>query len=209
MRKKALFFFFLFVSPLIFSSDSHVRPPLIDLRFPVYLITERSFFLDCDKESALICVNDPACALAACRKRRIDEVKNGIDDWFKHFAEPTRPRAFIVASRDEIPLGAKNPPIYLRVRSNDCNNRDGTKNSACYFKKDGSEPAAIVFDEPCHIGAQLSAHEFGHALGRDDNDVPTCIGSVMSYTISTDVLPVDMEKMCALHPECPPREENW
>lgn len=208
-QKRALFFFLFF-----FPSDSHARRPFIDLRHSVYLITDKSFFLDCDKESALICVNDPACALADCRRRRIDEVKKGIDDWFKHFVEPTRPRAFVVASRAEIPPGEKNPPIYLRIMSGICDDRRGGKSAACYSEKYGSDPAVIIFDDPGMVYPLIVAHEFGHALGYNHRDVPKTpqgfAESIMTPIPSAEVvLPWDLAVVCKIHRECPPHQDSW
>lgn len=214
MRQKALLFFFLFVCPIIFPSDSWASRPFIDLRHPVYLITERSFFLGCDKEPALICANDPVCALADCRKRRIRAVLDGIDDWFKHFAKPTRPRAFVVASRNNVPWDAENPPIYLRIAPGICNDGSGGRSAACYSAKYKQDPAAIYFEDPSEVYALIVAHEFGHALGYNHRDVPKNAKgykeSIMMPTPSAEVvLPWDLEVLCNIHPECPPLKNNW
>lgn len=211
MRQKVVLFFFLFFFP---SDSQTVARPFIDLRHPVYLITDKSFFLDCEKESALICVNDLACALADCQKRRVDEVKKGIDDWFKHFAEPTRPRAFVFASRDDVPKGEKNSPIYLRIVYGICDDRNGGKSAACYSSKDGSDPAIIYFDEPGTVYALIMAHEFGHALGYNHRDVPKTrqglVESIMTPVPTAEtVLPWDLAVVCKIHAECPPHQENW
>lgn len=173
--------------------------PYMDLRRPMYLVTDKSFFAECENYSE---------GPAACKEKRIQEVRTGIKSWFRHFHELTRPQVFIVASEDEIPLDASNEPIYLRVDKERCKRDDASVPAACY-SFGWNTISAIVFESPRFITPFIAAHEFGHVLGRDDNDVPKGIGSVMSYEMPTYVLPIDLEKMCALHDECPPHDQVW
>lgn len=193
-QPRKLFFLFIFLAMV------GCTPPYLNLRQPIYLVTHKSFFFDCENE---------VDGLDACRERRIQAVRKGIDDWFKHFAEPTRPQAFIVASRDKIPANTQNPIIYLVIMKGFC--RD--KNVACYFflTKYDFNPL-IVFDSADDIDASISAHEFGHALGRNilHNDMPADADSIMSYTWPSDVVvPIDIKILCRIHDECPPHEDDW
>lgn len=192
---KSLFFLFVFLGLVGCSATA----PYVDLRHPVYLVTDKSFFAECEKYS-----DGPA----ACKEKRIHEVRRGVNGWYRHFAEPTRPKVFIVASENEIPPDAFNEPIYLRIDKDRCKEGGASDPAACFIFGHNIL-SSIVFESPRFISPFIAAHEFGHALGRDDNDVPVGIGSVMSYAIPTYVLPIDLEKMCALHAECPPHDQVW
>lgn len=190
-----LLFLFIFLATV-----GCTKPPYLNLRQPIYLVTHKSFFFDCENEVG---------GLDACRERRIQAVREGIDDWFKHFAEPTRPLAFIVASRNEVPRNTPNPIIHLAVLKGFC----GKKNAACYFflTKYDFNPL-MVFDSGDDIDAALAAHEFGHALGRSilHDDVPADVSSIMSYTWPAyTVKPIDIKILCRIHNECPAHEEDW
>lgn len=194
-QPRKLFFLFIFLATV-----GCTKPPYLNLRQPIYLVTHKSFFFDCENEVG---------GLDACRERRIQAVREGIDDWFKHFAEPTRPRAFIVISRNEVPPNNPNPIIHLAIMKGFCRGR----NAACYFflTKYDFNPL-IVFDSADDIDATISAHEFGHALGRSihHDDVPADGGSIMSYYWPTSiVMPADIKTLCRIHDECPPHEEDW
>lgn len=168
--------------------------PYMDLDQPIYLITEDGFFAGCEEE------NDTA----DCEKGRVREVRNGINDWFKHFAEPTRPQAVFVASQEDVPSDAENTPIHLQITSGLCS-EDAV---ACYYYEYDSEPImAFVFLE--YVIPIMAAHEFGHALGRDHDDMPAGRKSVMTPKPSAYVVPLDIQILCELHDECPPHESTW
>lgn len=172
--------------------------PYMNLRQPIYLVTDHSFFSDCQ---------DNPKGPAACKEQRILEVKKGVNDWFKHFQESSRPEVIFVASGDNVPDDSENKPIHLRIQSGYCGS-DGEAHPACYHHSYDSDPA-IVFDNYAEITPLMSAHEFGHALGRDNDDTPEEIGSVMSYSVPTYVLPIDIQLVCDAHDECPPHEDTW
>lgn len=172
--------------------------PYLDLNEPIYLVTEPSFFAGCE---------EAAEGQYICQEQRIDEVRKGTEGWFGHFAEPTRPQVVFVASRDAVPVGAQNTPIHLRISSGFCDDSNG-KHEACFPYGPNKEPA-IVFEDKKYIGPMLAAHEFGHALGIDHEDVPEGRNSVMTSTISAYVVPLDIEILCQIHGECPPHENTW
>jgi hypothetical protein len=87
----------------------------------------------------------------------------------------------------------------LRIEAGNCGKDKLKRNNAACYRRSVPE---IVFDNPSVITPRIMAHEFGHALGRDDNDVPEGTGSVMSYKKPSRVLPRDIEMMCRLHREC-------
>jgi len=192
-QSQTLFFLIMFLG-----LSGCVSPPYMNLRQPIYMITDHSFFAGCEEDA-----NGPA----ACKEWRILQVKRGVSDWFEHFDEPTRPQVIIVASNGDIPDDSENTPIHLQIQSGYCNDSDGA-HPACYHYSYDSEPS-IVFDSHVNIDPFLSAHEFGHALGRDNDDTPEKVGSVMSYSIPTYVLPIDIQMLCELHDECPSHEDTW
>jgi hypothetical protein len=175
--------------------------PRFDLRHPVYMVTEKSFWSGCDK--------DPIGS-DACRNSRISQVKAGVNQWFDPFDEAFRPQLFIFYSKDKLPRNRDrtNEVIYLKIESGNCGYIAGGKRKAgaCYGRDHLLSKLYIVFEDASNILPQAMAHEFGHALGRDDNDVPKGTGSVMSYDTPTNVLLMDIEMMCRLHRECPPRK---
>ena len=176
--------------------SSCAKPPYMDLRHPFYLVTDQSFWSGCDK--------DPA-GVEACHTFRVKQINDGIKQWFEYFDVATRPQAMVFDSEEEAPSGPVNSIIYLRIQAGFCGkDKIGESNAACYAsgltsKSDGPE---IVFEKPLWITPRIMAHEFGHALSRDDNDVPEGTGSVMSHKIQTNVLPLDINMMCHLHCEC-------
>lgn len=174
--------------------------PYLNLRKPIYLVTDPSFWSACE--------NDPA-GYENCRALRIEQVSAGVNDWFKHFDAADRPRVTILYSKADLPSYPSNDPIYLKIKPGGCRT-DGDKFNppACYEHTPFS-PLAIIFDSPEEIEPHF-AHEFGHALGRDHDDMPKGVYSVMSYKLdSSYVLPVDIQIMCEAHHECPPHEDTW
>lgn len=173
--------------------------PYFNLRHPVYMVAEKSFWSGCEA--------DPV-GKEVCRESRILQVKNGMKQWLDPFDEAFRPQVFVLYSKDTLPWYTVNEVIYLKIEVGNCGkDANGKKKAgACYGWDYPLSPLYIVFESSSHITSQVVAHEFGHALGRDDNDIPEGTGSVMSYKMPTKVLPRDIEMMCRLHPECPPRK---
>ena len=169
--------------------------PYIDLRYPVYIVAEQSFWSGCEEDLA---------SEDACRQSRIAQVRSGINQWFDPFEETDRPQAVILDSKDKLPWRSVNEAIYLKIEKGNCGKdaRGKKKAGACYGRDNFFSPLYIVFESSIQIRPQVVAHEFGHALGRDDNDVPEGTGSVMSYDTPTNVLLMDIKMMCRLHREC-------
>lgn len=159
----------------------------VDLRQPIYLIPRKSFWSGCE--------TDPA-GYKSCRLDRIKQARAGINEWFNYFPKGHRPVAIIVASEKNIPPHPINAPIYLAIGQNICT-KDGSV--ACYGW--WQRESEIIFISAEFISG-LMGHEFGHALGRDDNDVPEGTESVMSYRLPTTVTPLDIRMMCKYHFEC-------
>lgn len=201
--------FFLVLSSCAVKPQLPLRPPVPlsipkrfyqDLREPIYLMINKSFFFGCEKETS---------GEELCRKERVLEVQNGVNDWFKHFYAPFAPRVFIVESFADVPEDAINLPIHLRVKQGFCDSRAGlSKRWACYFYSYRAGPT-IVFDLPMRITPRIVAHEFGHALGCGHNDEPEGGKSVMKSFPDSDVTPVDLKILCQIHKECPAYEKNW
>lgn len=166
--------------------------PYKDLRHPIYMVTDQSFWSGCENFRA---------GPKACREFRVKQINDGVDQWFKFFEEAIRPRTVIVSSKWKLPLHLVNNPIYLRIESGFC----GNNASACHAWGDHTTSLSeeIVFESYFLVTPRIMAHEFGHVLGRGDNDVPIGTSSVMSYMMQTDVLLLDFKMMCALHRECP------
>lgn len=171
----------------------------MDLRQPMYLITDRSFFSGCKNDRK---------GPAICKEWRLYQVRIGINDWLKHFDEPMRPQVIYLSSHDDVPEDAENTVIHLRVSKGFCDDGVPPEAAACYQYLYRGE-SVIVFDEGEFINARTVAHEFGHALGREHWDTPEDIGSVMSYSVPTYVLPIDITLVCQLHEECPAYEDTW
>ncbi|TSC83935.1 MAG: hypothetical protein G01um101413_738 [Parcubacteria group bacterium Gr01-1014_13] len=163
----------------------------LDLRHPVYMLADKSLWLGCDK--------DPA-GDDICRALRVKQINEGVQQWFDYFDKADRPEVAIFFSEEELPSNPKNRVIHLGIDpGGECGKEKlGGSYVACYRHK----IPEIVFDGSSRITPRIMAHEFGHALGRDDNDVPEGTGSVMSYKTPTNVLPLDIEIMCRLHFEC-------
>jgi hypothetical protein len=155
------------------------------------MLTDKSFWSGCDR--------DPA-GDKICRAVRVQQIKEGVEQWFDYFDIADRPQKFIVFSEEDLPANSKNRVIHLGIDpGGPCGKENmGKRYIACYRHR----VPEIVFQGPAWITPRISAHEFGHALGRDDNDVPEGTSSVMSYKKPTRVLPRDVEMMCRLHTEC-------
>ncbi len=200
MRRNALICGLLII---FFSSLDYTRfaSGFINLRWPIYLVTDSSFWSGCESDLA---------GYEACRAFRIKQINDGVDDWFGHFDEATRPQVVIVYSKADLPSNPINDPIYLKIKGGYCGMATSTEiAAACYYNKFISPPV-IVFDLPKNITSSTFAHEFGHALGREHEDVPKDNYSIMSYTHdSGHIIPIDIKIMCKMHSECPPHEDTW
>lgn len=178
------------------SLDYDGWPSYINLRHPIYLVIDESFWSSCE--------DDPA-GYAACRINRIEQINNGADDWFKHFDEATRPQVVIVYSKADLPSNPTNNPIYLKIKMGFCGMATKTQIAAACYTDMFLSPPAIVFNLPENIISSHFAHELGHALGRGHTDTSENVYSVMSYTLRSDhVVPTDIKILCETHPECPP-----
>lgn len=174
----------------------------MDLRHPIYMVTDKSFWSGCEDDSA---------GYEHCRDFRIRRINSGVDQWFGHFAEATRPQVVIVHTQEELPFYTFNDPIYLKIKP------------GCCWQNNEFHPAwydygsnQIVFDDPNYITTVIVAHELGHILGLDHDSMPPGTYSVMSYILPTYkvpvpsyVVPTDLEMMCKIHSECPPHETIW
>ena len=178
----------------------------IDLREPIYLVIDESFWHECkyDLETE-----------DECRESRVQQIRDGADSWFRHFDGATRPKVVIVYSEDDTPFLPVNSPIHIGLKNGYCElNKNGKPFVACYNDNPWSSPT-IVFNTPDNITSAVFAHELGHALGRSGkhNDVAAEVYSIMSYgprdSESEYVLPTDIKILCKMHPECPPHEDTW
>ena len=161
--------------------------PYLDLREPMYLVPKKSFWTGCEKHPL---------GPQVCRMRRVAEVFNGVYEWFRYFHPDHRPKVVLVLSVENLPANSFNELIYLAVDKNGC----GKDAEACYNYRWYRE-TQIVFVSIGQIGNAM-AHEFGHVLGRDDNDVPEGVFSVMSYDKHSRVTRRDFAMMCRKHHEC-------
>lgn len=175
------------------------KAPYFDLRHPVYVAADKSFWLGCEGDT----VGDKAC-----RQYRVEQIFAGFNQWFDYFDKDNRPRAVFVHSKKNLPKNPVNNVIHLGISELFCGKipEKDTWAGACYaWRKQtwfSSGSTRIVFKKIDYITPRIFAHEFGHALGRDDNDVPEGTGSVMSYEIKTTVTPLDVKMMCRMHREC-------
>jgi hypothetical protein len=179
----------------LFMGCSCAKAPYFDLRHPIYMVTDQSFWSDCPDDP-----DDPD-DYEVCQTFRVKQIKAGVDQWLNYFDKANRPRAVIVFSKKKLPLNRVNVAIYLKIEAGFC----GKGNSACYAWGASSPSFSspeIVFEDSSWITPNRMAHEFGHVLGRNDNDVLEGTGSVMSYKVKTDVSLLDIEMMCRLHGEC-------
>lgn len=165
------------------------------MRKPIYFVTDQSFWSGC---------NDFPDSNEACRTLRIEQINNGINEWFNYFNEAVRPQIVIVYSNADLPSNAANKPIYLKIKKDYCGQDNEKKTYPACHKVQLDSPHTIIFDSPEEIAPHI-AHEFGHALGRKHNDMPEGAYSIMSYLFqSPHVLPLDIKIMCETHTECPP-----
>ncbi len=174
----------------------------IDLREPIYLVIEESFWSGCEYDPE----NEEAC-----RASRIKEITDGANEWFKHFNDAAQPKIVIVYSEADLPFLPENEPIHVKIQNNTCGfNLVKTRTTlACYQEKYWSRPV-ITFYLPDDISAAIFAHELGHAFGRGHIDTSKDVYSIMSYTHdSGHVTPTDIKILCEMHPECPPHEDTW
>lgn len=182
---------------VLFSSFdySYCMPNFINVRKPIYLVAESSFWSGCD--------NHPD-GDSVCRALRVEQVLEGAREWFNYFDEADRPMVIFAYSTAEVPARTVNAPIYLKIEKDYCGfTEEKIAYPACYKNYFGSPPA-IIFDLPEEIAPHI-AHEFGHALGRKHNDMPEEAFSIMSYIQQAfHVLPIDIKIMCQTHTECPP-----
>lgn len=172
--------------------------PYMDLNKPIYMITDPSLFAGCEESDD---------GVEACREERLQIVRNGVDDWFDHFNESSRPQVILVASRREVPVDARNTPIHLRISPGACDDSCG-KHWACFQYGYNQQPA-MVFEDVKYLTPRMAAHEFGHVLGVDHEDVPEGRNSVMTRNPSAYVVPLDIDILCQIHDECPPHENTW
>ncbi len=163
--------------------------PDVDLSKSIYFIPQPSFWSGCETSW----MSDKLC-----RFIRAEQVRNGVNAWLEYLDPSNRP-AVVIFPYDgrDIPFDNIGNVIYLSIDKDGCKESKAENAIACYFYKQRK----IVFIAAEHIGS-TSAHEFGHALGRGDNDVPEGTPSVMSYKHPVQVSPLDFEMMCRLHVEC-------
>ena len=165
--------------------------PYTNLRRPIYMVADQSFWFGCDEEPR---------GYDACRAFRVKQIYDGVEQWFGYLDSTVRPFVAVVYSEEQVPPSTEKSVIYLRIELGFC----GDRSAACYAWSTDSASSGpeIVFESAREITANLAAHEFGHALGRDDNDVPNGVHSIMSYTLISPVTPLDFEMVCSKHPEC-------
>jgi hypothetical protein len=171
------------------------KSSFVNLREPIYLVADQNFWSGCRNHSD---------GNNACRRLRIEQISNGINEWLNYFDESDRPQLIIAYSSDELPSRMANTPIHLQIRKDYCGQTDKKIAYPACYKDHPGWPPAIIFDSPEEITPHI-AHEFGHALGRNHNDMPEDVYSIMSYTLQAfHVLPLDIKIMCKTHTECPP-----
>ena len=98
-------------------------PSYLDLRHPIYMVTDKSFWSGCDK--------DPA-GDKLCRAVRVAQINEGVGQWFDYFDKADRPEAVLVFSEDDLPSNLKNRVIHLGIDpGGDCG-EVGKAYAACY-----------------------------------------------------------------------------
>lgn len=168
--------------------------PFFDLREPIYLVAEDSFWQGC---------NEDPDGYEACAAERSAIIYESVDMWFRHWPAETRPRAIFIGREQDIP--GSNKPVYLKIDETECRSSPGAIAASC-FSWGSADPVKIIFKEPKYITVYIMTHEFGHVLGLDDNSVPDEKVSIMSYGLwEVCVVPLDIEMVCEIHPEveCP------
>ncbi len=189
----------LFIAVALALACGCVKAPYYDLRQPIYMVTDNSLWVDCDK--------DKSVPEKDCRQYRIDQIEAGVSQWFSSFDENNRPRVVVVASEKDIPPHQVNRVIHLGVSDTFCGDVSKHKPAAACYNWvqhwwSWQIYVRIVFKTDKEIMPRVMAHEFGHGLGLDDNYAPAAYGSVMSYTLPTPVTQFDIKMMCKLHHEC-------
>lgn len=173
------------------NTDSAVvtrRPELYyNLRYPIYLVVDESFYFGCEQSPT---------DEAACRALRLQHIKEGVNEWLDYFDDANRPKVVFFPSTEKPPSDSANKTILVRMQSVIC----GRAALACWFER--KDPPEIVFANRRWIIPRIMAHEFGHVLGRGDNDVPAGTVSIMSYNTQKAVEPLDIKMVCKLHREC-------
>lgn len=166
-----------------------VRAPRLyfDLRYPIYMVIDQSFWSGCEK--------DPA-GDKACRALRLKNIHAGVNQWLDYFDKTARPLVPIFSLGEQPPANRVNKIVRIRLLPDYC----GKEALACW--SEWANPPNIVFVHSQWITPRIMAHEFGHVLGRGDNDVPKGTSSIMSYDNQKVVEPLDIKMMCALHREC-------
>jgi hypothetical protein len=172
--------------------------PAFDLREPIYLVAEDSFWQGCD--------DDPA-GYEACAASRVAIIYESVDMWFRHWSAENRPLGILISKGQDVP--GQNEPVYLKIDWSECRSRPGAITASC-FSWGPSDPVKIIFKEPKYITLNIMTHEFGHVLGLDDNTAPDGKISIMSYGIwEVCVVPLDIEMVCELHREVKCPELMW
>lgn len=187
----------LFIAIALAAMCSCVKAPYFDLRQPIYLVTDKSFWLGCE--------DDKNVGEEACRQYRIDQIYAGFSQWFDYFDQDNRPRAVVVSSEKELPPHLVNAVIHLRLSETFCGKDFYGKDpaEACYYRPGifSSQNIAVIFQNKDKID-RLASHEIGHVLGLDDNYAPAANGSVMTYPVQNPVTNFDVKSMCKKHREC-------
>lgn len=164
---------------------------LFDLSESVYLVPDSSFFSGCDE--------DPA-GEKICHDLRIGQIGYGIKKWTRYFDQDSKLELVILGSEADLPAQRKNRFVYLKLAPGlwEC-----AGHPACYYNTgmDHKSGPVISFDGFANITCGYAEHEIGHVFGRDDNDVPAGVRSVMSYAFPADVTPLDFQILLAMHPE--------
>ncbi len=178
-------------------------PLTLDLREPVYLVPDESFFAGCDSRYSI--------DEMTCRQSRINTVEVAVESWQKRL--PVSSSNISVVVVEDAPALLHNRLVHLSVRANGCSevHLPATLTLLACYKRYGE----IVFLSVENITLKVTAHELGHAFGLDhfgDNIVNSnCQKPIMSEPIGSDrVTTVDVNELCRLHPElaCGYREET-
>ena len=168
--------------------------PFFDLREPIYLVAEESFWSGCEKDER---------GYMACQAERMDIVFRGVKMWFRNFDEATRPIALIIYPEENAPEDAVNEAIHLRISGDsDCDD-DWV---ACYEWGPFKSPT-ITFRDPKYEDVPKVAHEFGHAIWLDGH-VTGRLSNMDKYALFY-VVPLDVTEMCAANGTCPAHDEVW